>query len=155
MLRHDADRNLLFGINALQNDFITRDALIAAMNAWALEKHRPIGEILVERGDLDPADREALEAMVARRLAKHGDDPAASLAALSSAGSVARRSADRSPTPTSRNRSIGSPARLDRGRRRPSLTSLGISIRPASAIRRSATTPREVSESSSSPATRS
>jgi hypothetical protein len=29
-----ADRNLLFGILALQLDFISRKALIAAMNAW-------------------------------------------------------------------------------------------------------------------------
>ncbi len=89
MPRSDADRNLLFGINALQNDFITRDALIAAMAAWALAKHRAIGEILVEAGALDPLDRDALEAMIVRRLAKHDDDPAKSLAALSSAESIA------------------------------------------------------------------
>jgi serine/threonine protein kinase/formylglycine-generating enzyme required for sulfatase activity len=59
------------------------------MGAWALAKHRPIGEILVEARALDPGDREALEAMIARRLAKHNNDPAASLAAISSAGSVA------------------------------------------------------------------
>jgi eukaryotic-like serine/threonine-protein kinase len=97
MPRIDADRNLLFGITALQNDFITRDALIAAMNAWALEKHRPIGEILVERGALDPGDRDALEAMIARRLARHGGDPARSLAALGSTAGVAddlRRAVD-------------------------------------------------------------
>jgi hypothetical protein len=28
------DRNLLFGILALQNDFVTRDQLVEAMNAW-------------------------------------------------------------------------------------------------------------------------
>ena len=33
-----ADRNLLLGIIALQMDFITRDALIAAMSAWVLEE---------------------------------------------------------------------------------------------------------------------
>jgi hypothetical protein len=31
-----ADRNLLFGILALQMDFIGRDALVQAMNAWVL-----------------------------------------------------------------------------------------------------------------------
>src|SRR5262249_40041689 len=31
-----ADRNLLFGILALQLDFVSRDALVAAMNAWVL-----------------------------------------------------------------------------------------------------------------------
>jgi eukaryotic-like serine/threonine-protein kinase len=43
-----ADRNLLLGILALQTDFITRDALIAAMNAWALERHRPLEDLLVD-----------------------------------------------------------------------------------------------------------
>jgi hypothetical protein len=39
--RPGADRNLLFGILALQMDFIQRDALIAAMHAWVLDKTRP------------------------------------------------------------------------------------------------------------------
>ncbi len=38
MATPNADRNLLFGILALQMDFISRDALIAAMNAWVLDK---------------------------------------------------------------------------------------------------------------------
>jgi hypothetical protein len=45
-----ADRNLLFGILALQMDFISRDALIKAMHAWVLDKHKPLGQILVEQG---------------------------------------------------------------------------------------------------------
>ena len=36
-----ADRNLLFGILAVQLDFVSRDALIDAMNAWLLKKARP------------------------------------------------------------------------------------------------------------------
>src|SRR5258708_4681934 len=42
-----ADRNLLFGILALQMDFVSRDQLIAAMNAWVLDKARPLGQLLV------------------------------------------------------------------------------------------------------------
>ncbi len=38
-----SDRNLLFGILALQVNFLTRDALVKGMNAWVLEKHRPLG----------------------------------------------------------------------------------------------------------------
>ena len=41
-----ADRNLLFGILALQLDFIDRNQLIAAMNAWVLDKSRTLGAIL-------------------------------------------------------------------------------------------------------------
>lgn len=43
------DRNLLFGILSLQMDFISRDALISAMNAWVLEKSKPLGQILLEQ----------------------------------------------------------------------------------------------------------
>src|SRR4051812_43030462 len=54
-----------------------------------MEKHRPIGEILVERGALEPADRALLDPMIDRHVAKHGGDLAASLAAVSSTGGVA------------------------------------------------------------------
>src|SRR5262245_8309643 len=52
-----ADRNLLFGILALQMDFINRDQLVAGMNAWVLEKSKPLGQILVEQGALDADNR--------------------------------------------------------------------------------------------------
>jgi eukaryotic-like serine/threonine-protein kinase len=89
MARRDSDLNLLFGILALQMDFIARDALIASMGVWALEKHRTIGEILVERGDLDPTDRALLGVIVDRHLARHNGDPVASLVAVSSIDSTA------------------------------------------------------------------
>ena len=47
-----SDRNLLFGILALQMDFIDREALVKAMNAWMLAKAKPLGQILVEEGAL-------------------------------------------------------------------------------------------------------
>ncbi|MBI1916973.1 MAG: serine/threonine protein kinase [Planctomycetes bacterium] len=79
-----ADRNLLFGILALQMDFITRDQLVEAMNAWVLAKQRPLGDLLVERGALASEDHALLAPMVERHIAKHGGDPAKSLAVLSS-----------------------------------------------------------------------
>ena len=47
------DRNLLFGILALQMDFISRDALIAAMNAWVLNKRTPLAQLLVDQGAIE------------------------------------------------------------------------------------------------------
>ena len=41
-----ADRNLLFGILALQMDFISRDQLVRAMNAWVLDKKKPLAALL-------------------------------------------------------------------------------------------------------------
>src|SRR4051794_40027791 len=54
MARVDADRNLLLGILAQQMDFVTRDALFAAMNAWIIRKDTPLGALLVERGAPSP-----------------------------------------------------------------------------------------------------
>jgi serine/threonine-protein kinase len=83
MAQPHADRNLLFGILALQLDFIGRDALVAAMNAWVLDKHRPLGQILVEQQALAAANREALELLVNRHLQHHSQQPQSSLAVVS------------------------------------------------------------------------
>jgi tetratricopeptide (TPR) repeat protein len=84
MSQGKSDRNLLFGVLALQMDFITRDALLAAMHAWVLEKGKPLGRILVERGDLDEQDFALLEPLVAKHVERHGGDPERSLESLTS-----------------------------------------------------------------------
>jgi serine/threonine protein kinase len=84
----EAGRNLLFGVLALQNDFISRDDLVAAFAVWVADKARPLGQVLVDRGALDEARRALLEALAGEHLQQHGGDPAASLAAVSSLGSV-------------------------------------------------------------------
>jgi serine/threonine-protein kinase len=83
-----ADLNLLLGIIALQMDFITRDALIAAMSAWVLDKCKTLGEILLSQGAIEAADLDALEPMIARHVARHGGEAERSLAAISSVGTV-------------------------------------------------------------------
>jgi eukaryotic-like serine/threonine-protein kinase len=85
-----ADRNLLFGLVALQNGLIDQAQLVAAFQAWTLDKGRPIADHLVGRGELDAADRSVVEALVARHLKKHGGDAAKSLAALPAAVSAKR-----------------------------------------------------------------
>jgi tRNA A-37 threonylcarbamoyl transferase component Bud32 len=85
-----ADRNLLFGILALQMDFLSRDVLIAAMHAWVLDKAKPLGQILLEQGALRPDTHALLEALVGKHLEMHGGDPERSLASVSSLGSVRR-----------------------------------------------------------------
>jgi WD40 repeat protein/serine/threonine protein kinase len=81
MARPESDRNLLFGILALQMDLVTRDHLVAAMNAWVLRKQDSLASVLVEQGALEPRDRDLIEPMVARHLERHGGDPERSLAA--------------------------------------------------------------------------
>ena len=84
------DRNLLFGILALQMDFVSRDALVAAMNAWVLSKHKPLGEILVQQNALSQANYELLAPLVETHIRQHGNDPQQSLAAVSSLSDAVR-----------------------------------------------------------------
>jgi serine/threonine protein kinase/tetratricopeptide (TPR) repeat protein len=86
--RSAADRNLLFGILALQMDFVGRDALIAAMHAWVMAKSKTLGEILLAQNGLGQDEHALLEALVKKHLARHDNDPEKSLAAVSSLGSV-------------------------------------------------------------------
>jgi serine/threonine protein kinase/tetratricopeptide (TPR) repeat protein len=77
-----ADRDLLFGLLALQNGLIDQVQLVAAFQAWTRDKGRPLAEHLVARGDLDADQRAGVEAMVTLHLKKHGSDAAKSLAAV-------------------------------------------------------------------------
>jgi serine/threonine protein kinase len=85
-----AKRNLLLGILALQNNFITRGQLLAAFNAWVEDKSKSLGALLLEQKALTPEHHALLEALTAAHLQQHGDDADKSLAALSSAGSARR-----------------------------------------------------------------
>jgi serine/threonine-protein kinase len=80
---HDSDRNLLFGILALQVNFIGRDDLVKAMHAWVLSKHKPLGAILHEQGKLTADQLHALDALIEQHLKLHADSSSRSLQALS------------------------------------------------------------------------
>jgi hypothetical protein len=78
----NVDRHLLFGLVALQNGLIDQVQLVAAFQAWTLDKARALADHLVVRGDLDADDRSAVDALVARHVKKHGGDAERSLAAI-------------------------------------------------------------------------
>jgi eukaryotic-like serine/threonine-protein kinase len=86
MAQMASDRNLLLGIIALQMDFITREALIAGMNAWVLAKDKSLGLILVDQAALARDELALLDPLVRKHLEKHGGDPERSLSALSAIG---------------------------------------------------------------------
>jgi eukaryotic-like serine/threonine-protein kinase len=66
------DRDLLFGLLALQNGLIEQGQLVAAFQAWTRDRSRALAEYLTDRGDLEPDDRAAVEVLVTRHLKKHG-----------------------------------------------------------------------------------
>jgi serine/threonine-protein kinase len=85
------DRNLLFGLLALQNGLVDQGQLVAAFQAWTLDKARDLADHLVGRGDLDAGDRSVVDALVAHHLKKHGGDIEKSLAALPTGRSTRAR----------------------------------------------------------------
>jgi serine/threonine-protein kinase len=77
-----AAHGLLFGLLALQNNFIDRDALLSAFGAWVADKSQSLSQILLERGSLSPGRHAAIEILVQEHLQQHGHDPERSLAVL-------------------------------------------------------------------------
>ncbi len=63
-MSRSADRNLLFGLLALQNNFIDRDALIDAFHRWGSDRSKPLDLVLLERGALSPSRHMLLSALV-------------------------------------------------------------------------------------------
>jgi eukaryotic-like serine/threonine-protein kinase len=83
-----ADRNLLFGLLALQNGMIDQSALVAAFHAWTRDKTRSIAEILLGQEAIDADDRALLEGLVAKHIKRHGDDLEKSMAVVPAPRSV-------------------------------------------------------------------
>jgi tRNA A-37 threonylcarbamoyl transferase component Bud32 len=76
------DRNLLFGVLALQADLLDAGRFAEICSAWAARKESSLADLLVERGWLTPQDRADVERLLARKLSKHSGDVHASLAAV-------------------------------------------------------------------------
>jgi serine/threonine protein kinase/tetratricopeptide (TPR) repeat protein len=68
-----ADRNLLFGLLALQNGLINQSQLVAAFQAWTLDKARALADHFISLGHLNDAERAVVEAMAALHVQKSGD----------------------------------------------------------------------------------
>jgi serine/threonine-protein kinase len=80
----DADRNLLFGVLALQGELIDAGQLAEACTAWSVRKDRSLADHLVERGWISAEDRHLIEQLLERRLKKHSGDAHRSLVAAAS-----------------------------------------------------------------------
>jgi serine/threonine-protein kinase len=84
--RADSDRNLLFGVLALQVGFVSREALIAAVSVWVQDRSKPLDQVLVEQGTLTADEQALLEPLIRRQLERHGGDPEQSLAGVTDQG---------------------------------------------------------------------
>jgi eukaryotic-like serine/threonine-protein kinase len=82
MVATTAERNLLFGLLALQTGLINQSQLVAAFHAWTQARDRPMAEILAEQGALESPCLTLVEGLVIEHLRRHGSDPQRSLAAI-------------------------------------------------------------------------
>ena len=79
-----AEKQMLFGLLALQNNFVTREQLVMAFTKWTLDKNRSLEDIWREAGVLTDETVKLLSALVEWHVAQHDNDPVTSLAAISS-----------------------------------------------------------------------
>jgi eukaryotic-like serine/threonine-protein kinase len=76
----DTDRNLLFGVLALQADVIDGDQFVKACTLWTARKDVPLPSLLIELGWITPTDRADVERLLERKLKKYGGDARVGLA---------------------------------------------------------------------------
>ena len=88
MSQSSTDRNLLFGILALQMDFITRDALITAMKTCEKEKEKSVGQVLQSQGSLAGDDDRLLNVLVGRFMEIHDNNARRCLAAVTTVNAI-------------------------------------------------------------------
>jgi serine/threonine-protein kinase len=90
MSESNSDRNLLFGLLALQNDFISREQLVAAVSVWLQDKSQSLDVILRKSQTLPEDEHALLSALVKKHLERHGNDAEQSLAAVGSVDAAVR-----------------------------------------------------------------
>jgi serine/threonine-protein kinase len=88
MSTSESERNLLFGLLALQNGLIDQSALVAAFHAWTRDRARSLADYLIGRGNLAEDEREPLDALVALHLKRNGGQAEQSLRSLPVDGSA-------------------------------------------------------------------
>ncbi|HBE62171.1 MAG TPA: hypothetical protein DDX19_05270 [Rhodopirellula baltica] len=74
------DRNLLFGVLALQDALISREAFVRACGLWAMDTGQSLSELLESEGIINRSDRVLVEARLERKILAKGGDPRKSLA---------------------------------------------------------------------------
>jgi serine/threonine protein kinase len=82
----EVDRQLLFGLLALQNRFIERPELIASFRVWSTHRSKPLAAVFEERGAMVPSSLRMLEALFEHFLKLNGDDSTRCLAVLDPSG---------------------------------------------------------------------
>lgn len=88
------DRNLLFGLIAMQSDLIEMRQFVDACTLWGAQKDCSLADVLVEQGWLIAEDREHVEYPLNRHMKKVAGDVKRSLAGMPDSVKVALESID-------------------------------------------------------------
>ncbi len=83
------ERNLLFGVVAMQLDFINRADLMLGLQACGSDRDRSLGQVLIERLTISPRRCALLEELVEEYLIQHDGDASRGLIAACAAKMVA------------------------------------------------------------------
>ena len=78
----DTDRNLLFGVLALQVDLIDTRQFVEACTLWATRKEISLAALLVEKGWIAAGDRDHLDYLLQRKLQRQGGAAGPALASV-------------------------------------------------------------------------
>lgn len=70
----NADRNLLFGLLALQNDFVSRKQLLAAFGAWVADRNESLADILVQQRAINATTKDLLNKLVDQHVTLRGNE---------------------------------------------------------------------------------
>lgn len=82
------ERNLLLGIIAFQNAFISKEHFVSAYRIWTGDKNRSLESILVDLNAVQPDQLKLLDALVKIHVQQFHEDAQKSLAAISSVSSI-------------------------------------------------------------------
>ena len=77
----DTERNLLFGVVALQKKAVDADCLAETCADWVTEPTQPLADLFIKRGVITDEQKTEVEKVVASELKAHGGDPHATLVA--------------------------------------------------------------------------
>ncbi|MBN2309042.1 MAG: protein kinase [Candidatus Hydrogenedentes bacterium] len=84
----ERDRNLLFGVLAVQLRKVTPSELVEVAAAWATDPATGLPSRLVDAGLISPEDRHILSGLVDRAIERHDGDASATLEAFGGGGQV-------------------------------------------------------------------
>ena len=82
------ERNLLYGILTWRAGLVSRDDLLRAVEGWAHDPNRPLGDVMVDSQILAAERRPVVDQLLDEHLARHAGDAAACLASLDEAAEL-------------------------------------------------------------------